>query len=97
MSRGDKMKLRACLLENLVVGRLFPACVGIRKAAHMCVVDMTIDGNGICFSVFVSNDVLDCGCIKFLLWGKVDKSCQPDQGNFTFVAHLGVFGLKLRD
>ena len=97
MSGGDGVGLRACLLEILGVGGVFPTHFGIREAAHMCVLDTTVNWKGICFSVFVSNDLLDWGCVQFLLWGKVDKSCQPVKSNFTFVSHLGVFGLKLRN
>ena len=84
MSRGDKVKLRACLLENLGVGRLFPTCVGIGKAAHMCVVDTTIDGKGIRFSVFVSNVLLDCGCIKFGCGERLTRSASL----FRAILHL---------
>ena len=71
MSGGDGVGLRAFLLEILGMGGVFSTQVGIREAAHMCVVDTTVNRKGICFSVFVGNDLLDRGCIQFFLWGKV--------------------------
>ena len=93
MSGGDGVGLRAFLLEILGMGGVFPTHFGIREAVHVCVVDTTINWKGVCFSVFVGNNLLDRGCIQFFLWGKVDKSCQPVKCNFTLVVYLGVFGL----
>ena len=59
LSGGDEARLGVCSLENLGVGRLFPTHAGVGKAAHMSVVDTTVNWEGICFSIFVGHDLLD--------------------------------------